>query len=106
MGEEITREIFDHIVGLAALELSTEEGEYLRRELNNQLTAIHELEQIPIGEQVTITSHGVPYTMDISPSARDDEWLPFDSTDEILEQAPESEERYIVVPEIPHTELS
>ncbi len=105
MSDQITPEIFDHLVGLAALELSTEEAEYLRGQLNNQLKAIHELEAIPLAPNTPITSHGVPYTPDIVPEIRTDEWIPFPDPDAILEQAPETEDRYIVVPEIPHTEL-
>lgn len=105
MSEEITREIFDHIVELAALELTESEAEYLRRELNNQLKAVHELEAIPLDPDTPIGSHGVPYSPDITPPARTDVWVPYPHTDDILSQAPELEDRYIAVPEIPHTEL-
>ena len=105
MSEEITREVFDHIVQLAALELHHDEAEYLRRELNHQLKAIHELEAIPLDPDTPVTSHGVPYTNQSSPPPREDAWIPFTSTEEILDQAPETEERYVVVPDIPHTEL-
>ena len=50
MSDAITPEMFAHLVDLAALELSPEEAEYLRRQLNNQLKAIHELEAIPLDE--------------------------------------------------------
>ena len=40
MAEEITAEIFDHLVELAALELEAKEAEYLRAQLNSQLKAI------------------------------------------------------------------
>ena len=106
MREEITREVFDHMVELAALELSESEAEYLRRELNNQLQAIHELERIPLDEAAGITSHGVPYTEAISPPLREDVWLAEQNVEDILSQAPQLAERYIVVPEIPHTDLS
>ncbi len=105
MTDEITTEIFDHLVHLAALELEPEEAEYLRRELNSQLKAIHELEAIPLDPDTKVTSHGVPYTQEITPAVRPDEWLPFEAAEEILEQAPETEDGYIIVPDIPHTEL-
>jgi aspartyl/glutamyl-tRNA(Asn/Gln) amidotransferase C subunit len=105
MADEITPEIFNHLVLLAALELSPEEAEYLRRELNHQLKAIHELEAIPLDPGTPVTSHGVPYTPDITPPNRDDRWAPYPTPQDILAQAPESDEGYIVVPEIPHTEL-
>ncbi|NJN44394.1 MAG: hypothetical protein HC806_06515 [Anaerolineae bacterium] len=52
MPEEITPELFNHLVELAALELTSEESEYLRRELNRQLASIHTLAAIPIPDDV------------------------------------------------------
>ncbi len=105
MSDPITPEIFNHLVQLAALELAPEEAEYVRKELNKQLKSIHELEAIPLDRAAAITSHGVPYTEQISPAPRTDEWIPYPDVDELLAQAPEVEERYIVVPDIPHTTL-
>lgn len=102
---QITPDLFDHLVHLAALELPPEEAEYLRRELNNQLKAILELEAIPLDPGTQATSHGVPYTPTITPPPREDEWVSCPNPEEILGQAPEVEEGYIVVPDIPHTEL-
>ena len=101
----IDREVFAHLVGLAALELTEEEAEYLRQELNHQLSAIRELETIHVEAETPITSHGVPYTEAISPVLREDEVRPGSEAEAILQQAPEVDERYIVVPDIPHTEL-
>ncbi len=105
MTDQITPELFNHLVQLAALELTPEEAEYLRGQLNNQLKAIHELEAIPRDKSTPITSHGVPYTPEITPPVRDDQWIPYPAPGAILNEAPESDEGYIVVPEIPHTEL-
>ncbi len=105
MSDLITSEIFDHLVQLAALELTPDEGEYIRRQLNNQLKAIHQLEAIPLDAGVTITSHGVPYTDLSSPAPRADEWVPYKDVADLLTQAPQIEDRYIVVPDIPHTTL-
>ena len=69
MSEEITREIFEHLVELAALELTPEEAEYIRQQLNNQLKVIHELEAIPLDSTANVTSHGVPYTPQSAPAA-------------------------------------
>jgi aspartyl/glutamyl-tRNA(Asn/Gln) amidotransferase C subunit len=103
--EDISRETFDHIVRLAALELAPEEAEYLRKQLNNQLKAVRELENIPLEAGAPLTIHGVPYTAEIRPPIRPDEWIPFPDPEKILEQAPETEDGYIVVPDIPHEEL-
>ncbi len=105
MSDSITPEIFQHLVQLAALELSPEEAEYLRSELNNQLKAIHDLEAIPLDENTRTTSHGVPYTLETTPPIRQDHWVQCPNPQDILAQAPEMEDGYIIVPDIPHTEL-
>jgi aspartyl-tRNA(Asn)/glutamyl-tRNA(Gln) amidotransferase subunit C len=105
VSEEITREIFDHLVDLAAVEMDEEEAEYLRGELNSQLNAIHELEAIELDPEIPITSHGVPYTDAISMPLREDEIESCEEADDIVRQAPEVEDRYIVVPDIPTEEL-
>jgi len=110
MTDAITREIFDHLVLLAALELSPDEAEYLRLQLNNQLKAIRELEAIPLPQSggpddALPATHGVPYPPEIAPPIRLDEWLPDPNPQAILDQAPETKDGYIVVPEIPHSDL-
>ncbi len=105
MSEPISPETFAHLVDLAALELSQDEGEYIRRQLNNQLKAINELAAIPLDPATPIASHGVPYPPELSPAPRPDVWQPYPDPDAILRQAPETDERYFVVPEIPHTTL-
>lgn len=105
MTEAINPEIFQHLVGLAALELDSGEAEYLRRELNSQLTAIRELEAIELDASTPIASHGVPYTPEISQPPREDRAQSSGLADDILAQVPETQGRFIVVPDIPHTEL-
>ena len=105
MSDAITPEVFEHLVLLAALELDPQEAEYLRHELNNQLKAIHELEAIPLDPSTIVTSHGVPYTAEITPPVRVDDWLPYPNAEKILQQAPQTDQNYLVVPDIPHTEL-
>jgi aspartyl/glutamyl-tRNA(Asn/Gln) amidotransferase C subunit len=105
MTDEITPEIFQHMVKLAALELSETEAEYLRRQLNNQLRAIQELQAIPLAGEQEITSHGVKYDTDNTPPIREDAWLACPNPDEIIAQAPETIDGYILVPDIRHQEL-
>jgi len=105
MSEQITPEIFDHLVDLAALELNAEQSEYLRKQLNNQLKAIHELEAIPLEADIPSSPHGVPFEAGESAVPREDEWLPYADSKAILSQAPQLEDDYIVVPDIPHTTL-
>jgi len=103
--DEITPEIFAHLVRLAELELEPDEAEYLRRQLNGQLRAIHEMASIEVESATPITSHGVPYPPEARPALREDAIRHSPNADAILEQAPETEARYIVVPDIPHTDL-
>jgi aspartyl/glutamyl-tRNA(Asn/Gln) amidotransferase C subunit len=105
MSDEITVEVFNHLVTLAALELDETQAVYLRRELNQQLKAINELAAIPLEDDLKISAHGVPYTMESSPQLRKDDWLPFENVEEILSQAPQADDHYIVVPDIPHEKL-
>ena len=105
MSDQISIEIFDHLVDLAALEMTPDQAEYVRRQLNNQLKSIRELEAIPMDAEVPISSHGVPYTPQISQDLRADEWHPFEDPTAIIKQAPDSSDRYISVPDIQHTKL-
>ena len=105
MSDTITREVFDHLVDLAALQLSEDQAEYLRGQLNNQLKAINELAAIPIDPDVPINLHGVPFAEAASAGPREDEWRKYPDAEGILKQAPQVEDGYIVVPDIPHTEL-
>lgn len=105
MNDLIDRVTFDHLVGLAALELDDTQAEYLLRELNSQLKAIRELAAIPLDASVPASLHGVPYTGADSPALREDTWIPEPDPAEIIGQAPETREGYIVVPDIPHTTL-
>jgi aspartyl/glutamyl-tRNA(Asn/Gln) amidotransferase C subunit len=103
--EEITPEVFNHLVELAALALNENEAEYLRSELNKQLSAVHELEAINLDEDVPLASHGVPYPPERKPALRNDEWRPSQQSAEITAQAPQFEDGYLIVPDIPHTTL-
>lgn len=105
MSDSIDRDTFDHLVGLAALELDQQQADYLLRELNNQLKAIRELAAIPLDESVPASLHGVPYASAVSPELREDVWQPHPNPDEIIAQAPAARDGYIVVPDIPHTTL-
>lgn len=105
MTENIPPEIFEKLVKLAALEVSREEGEYLRRELNNQMVSIEVLESIPIDAETEPADHGVPYDETNSPHPREDITSQDPHREEILGQAPELEDGYIVVPDISQEEL-
>jgi aspartyl-tRNA(Asn)/glutamyl-tRNA(Gln) amidotransferase subunit C len=102
---EITRELFDHLIKLAAIQMNEDQAQYLLRELNHQLQSIHELESIPLSDDLPITTHGVPYSEITRQLLREDESHPFSNPQQIIDQAPQSENGYIAVPDIPHTTL-
>ncbi len=112
MTDIISLEAFNHIVKLAALEIDANQAAYLHHELNSQLKAIRELEAIPLdhdtpndSEVLPLTSHGVPYTPQISQDLRPDKLQPYETPSTIVSQSPQEEDGYIVVPDIPHTTL-
>ncbi len=105
MQDEITPELFEHLVELAALKLTPEEGQYLREQLNGQLKAIHELERIPLSDEVPAAAHGVTFAANLRPPLRADKAEHSPQAEKILKQAPETDDGYFVVPDIPHTDL-
>ena len=105
MTDKITPEDFQRLADLASLELPQEEAEYLRGELNNQMISIEVLESIPIDADTGTAAHGLPYTEYNSAIPRRDEAQQDPHRQEILDQAPELEDGYIVVPDISHEEL-
>lgn len=106
MSDPISAELFNHLVELAALELTAEEVDYLRAELNKQLKAIDELAAIPIPEGTPPAAHGVPFPPDLRAPLRKDESAQAPEAELIKSGAPQMSDGYFVVPEIPHEDLS
>jgi len=95
--DRISPELFDKLTSLAALSLSPAEREYLRGELNHQLAAVKELSEIPLDESIEPSLHG----LDCPPKPpRPDHWQRFPQPDQILAQAPESEDGMFAVPDV------
>ncbi|MFV1950228.1 MAG: aspartyl/glutamyl-tRNA amidotransferase subunit C [Anaerolineales bacterium] len=105
MTEQIAPGDFQRLADLASLELPEEEAEYLRKELNNQMLSIEILESIPIDADTGSAAHGLPYTEYNSAIPRVDESHQDPNRQDILDQAPELEDGYIVVPDISQEEL-
>lgn len=105
MEETITPELFNRLAELAALELTPDEAQYLRHELNQQLKAIRELERIDIADDVPPAARGVAYPPGVRSDLRED--VPVASTfaTALLAGAPDSDGEYFIVPEIPHQDL-
>jgi len=102
MRDEITPEIFAHLVELASFEFEPEQADYLRKQLNNQLKAISELDRIPLDASVEPSLHGVPYPENNSQPLRDDEAKAFPDRGKLTSQMPQFEDGYVIVPDIPH----
>ena len=105
MSDKISPEDFERLTDLASLELPADEAEYLRKELNNQMLSIEVLESIPIDAETGTAAHGIPYDEMNSAVPREDISRLDANREEILKQAPELEDGYIVVPDISHEEL-
>jgi aspartyl-tRNA(Asn)/glutamyl-tRNA(Gln) amidotransferase subunit C len=105
MSDAISEETFNHLVDLAALELNQAESRYLLTEMNKQIKAIHELQQIPLDEKIPPARHGVPFPSLICPPLREDQVDTYPQVEALLGEVPVAEERYIIVPDIPHMEL-
>ena len=105
MKEEINSQVFDHLVSLAALKLTSQEAEYLRGQMNQQLQVIHEMEQIPIEEELEISSHGVALTPANSSGLREDEIDPLKPKLNLEKIAHDVKDNFIIVPEIPHHKI-
>jgi len=95
--KRISPELFNKLVGLAALELTAEESAYLFEELNHQLTSVEALSQIPLPEGIEPSLHGLDC---LGAPPRRDEWLPFPTPEEIIALAPETEDDMIAVPDV------
>lgn len=103
--EEISPQLFDHLVRLASLQLESSEADYLRSELNHQLQSIRELVSIHIPPAVEMTIHGIPYPPGQPDELREDIPALFDEVRELLNQAPDLVEDQFAVPDVPHTTL-
>ena len=105
MNERIDKETFDHLVDLAAIALTENEAQYLRRELNKQINIIQEMAAVAVDDEILLTTHGIQYTPMLSPEIRKDIRQPSDKASAIMSQVPESQDGYILVPQTPHTDL-
>ena len=104
-GAHISREIFNHLVDLAELELDEGQAAYLLAQMNAQLNAINALVSIPLDAAITGSTHGVSYGSETRPALRADQPDPFKDSAAIVAGSPQHEDGYIVVPDIPHTTL-
>lgn len=94
---KISPELFQKLVGLAALELTYEESTYLLTEMNHQLSSVNALLQVPLDADIQPTLHGIQCQ---GAGPRADVWLPFPTPNEILAGAPEIKDGMFAVPDV------
>ena len=95
--KRISPELFDKLVGLAALELTAEESAYLYEEMNHQLASVEALGQIPVPDGTEPSLHGLDPQ---GAPPRQDRWEPFPNSAAIIALAPETEDGMISVPDV------
>ena len=103
--DAITKEMLDDFVHVAEVELSTEEFESILAKMNDQLAVIHELTAIPLEGNLPPVIHGNPFPEEIQAPLREDVWIPFEHPEDIISQAPRTQDGYIVSPDVPHQKL-
>lgn len=103
--DKITKELFEELVNVAEIELSAEEAESIYAKMNDQLKVIHQLLAIPHEAEYDPVIHGNPYPVEIQAPLREDVWIPFEHPEDILAEAPRSQDGYIVSPDVPHQKL-
>ncbi|MDD2522335.1 MAG: aspartyl/glutamyl-tRNA amidotransferase subunit C [Anaerolineaceae bacterium] len=95
--KRISPELFEKLVGLAALELTAEESAYLFEEMNHQLASVEALSQIPLPGDIQPSLHGLEPQ---GAPPRPDDWQPFAAPEKIIALAPETEDGMIAVPDV------
>ena len=94
---KISLELFQKLVGLAALELTDEESAYLLTEMNHQLSSVNALLQVPLEDDIQPTLHGLECQ---GAGPRADVWQPVPAPEEIRAEAPEIEDGMFAVPDV------
>ncbi len=92
---KISKEDVLKVAELARLEFNDEELERFTEQLGNILEYIEQLNELDT-ENVEPTSH----VLDISTPLREDTVLKTLTTEEVLQNAPESEDDFFVVPQV------
>ena len=105
MTETITQDMFASLTRTAALNLTPDEAERLRAEMNRQMAVIRRLEAIPLDDDLTPAVHGNPYPESIRSGLREDNPQDFENREGILEAVPRVRDGYIVSPDLSHRKL-
>ncbi len=105
MTEAVSREMFASLTRTAAMNLTPDEAERLRAEMNRQMAVIRRLEAIPLEDDLTPAVHGNPYPESIRAGLREDVPRDFANRGAILEAVPRVRDGYIVSPDLSHRKL-
>ena len=105
MTESVSRDMFASLTRTAALDLTPDEAERLRDEMNRQMAVIRRLEAIPLDDDLTPAVHGNPYQESVRAGLREDIPQDFANREGILEAVPRVKDGYIVSPDLSHRKL-
>lgn len=97
---KITREDVLRVADLAHLELSPEEVETYRSQLDEILTYIDKLKELDVENVEPMAQVLFAPTVDSHPELRDDKLQPCDVADAILSQAPDATKHWFRVPRV------
>ncbi len=92
---KISKDDVTKVAELARLEVTEEETEIFTEQLGNILEYIEKLNELDT-DNVEPTSH----VLDISTPLREDKVVKWLSIEEVLQNAPESEDNFFVVPQV------
>jgi len=92
---KISKDDVTNVAELARLEVTEEETEIFTEQLGNILEYIEKLNELDT-DNVEPTSH----VLDISTPLREDKVVKWLSIEEVLQNAPESEDDFFVVPQV------
>ena len=105
MDEVISIKTFSQLAAVGGIELTADEAEDLRGEINRQMRVIRQLEAIPLEDHIRPVIRGNPYPEGVRCELREDIPLPFGNSDGIIAQAPSVRDRCIVSPDVPHQRI-
>jgi aspartyl-tRNA(Asn)/glutamyl-tRNA(Gln) amidotransferase subunit C len=97
---KISREEVLRVAELAHLELSPEEVETYRSQLDEILSYIAKLEQLDVSRVEPMAQVLVQPAMDAHPKLREDEPGPCDVAPDVLAQAPDAKKPFFRVPKV------
>ncbi len=92
---KINDALISKLENLSRLDLSSEEKEIIKNDLNNILGMVEKLQELDTSEVPPLR-----YMIDDGPGPREDKVVQGNSREALLARAPKSEENHIVIPKV------